>query len=91
MDTTSCSAKKMSSGFSTGTTAPKPLLQPKWTILNAQLSPDVRWIAYASNETGTTEIDVSPFPRVNSKGQLSNCGGQEPKWRQDGKELFYLA
>jgi hypothetical protein len=70
---------------------PKPLLQPKWTILNAQLSPDTRWIAYASNETGTMEVYVSPFPSVTSKWQVSNSGGQEPKWRQDGKELFYLA
>jgi len=70
---------------------PKPLLQPKWTILNAQLSPDARWIAYASNETGNTEIYVSPFPSVASKWQVSNSGGQEPRWRQDGKEIFYLA
>ncbi len=70
---------------------PKPLLQPKWTILNAQISPDTRWIAYASNETGTTEIYVSPFPNLTSKWQVSNSGGQEPKWRRDGKELFYLA
>jgi eukaryotic-like serine/threonine-protein kinase len=71
--------------------APKPLLQPKWTILNAQLSPDAHWVAYASNETGTTEIYVSSFPGVNSKWQVSNSGGQEPRWRQDGKELYYLA
>ena len=69
----------------------KPLLQAKWTVLNAQFSPDGRWIAYASNETGTMEIYVSPFPSANSKWQVSSAGGQEPRWRQDGKELFYLS
>ena len=69
----------------------KPLLQAKWTVLNAQYSPDGRWIAYASNETGTMEIYVSPFPSANSKWQVSSAGGQEPRWRQDGKELFYLS
>ncbi len=69
----------------------KPLLQAKWTVLNAQFSPDGRWIAYASNETGTMEIYVSPFPSVDGKWQISSAGGQEPRWRQDGKELLYLS
>jgi hypothetical protein len=69
----------------------KPLLQAKWTVRNAQFSPDGRWIAYASNETGSMEIYVSPFPSGNGKWQVSSGGGQEPRWRQDGKELFYLS
>lgn len=69
----------------------KPLLQAKWTVRNAQFSPDGRWIAYASNETGNWEVYVSPFPSVNGKWQVSNAGGQEPRWRRDGKELFYLS
>jgi Tol biopolymer transport system component len=69
----------------------KPLLQAKWTVRNAQFSPDGRWMAYASNETGSWEIYVSPFPSANGKWQVSNAGGQEPRWRQDGKELFYLS
>ncbi len=69
----------------------KPLMQAKWTIRNAQFSPDGRWIAYASNETGSMEIYVSPFPSANGKWQVSGGGGEEPKWRQDGKELFYLS
>ncbi|MFI5113785.1 MAG: protein kinase [Terriglobales bacterium] len=69
----------------------KPLLQTEWTVRNAQFSPDGRWIAYASNETGSWEIYVSPFPSINGKWQVSNGGGQEPRWRQDGKELFYLS
>jgi len=69
----------------------KPLLQAKWTVRNAQFSPDGRWIAYASNETGNMEIYVSTFPSGNGKWQVSSAGGQEPRWRQDGKELFYLS
>ncbi len=71
--------------------AAKPLLQAKWTVRNAQFSPDGRWMAYASNETGTTEIFVSPFPSANGKWQVSSAGGQEPRWRKDGKELFYVS
>jgi Tol biopolymer transport system component len=69
----------------------KPLLQEKGTVRNAQFSPDGRWIAYASNETGSMEIYVSPYPSVNTKWQVSNAGGQEPRWRKDGQELFYLS
>lgn len=69
----------------------KPLLQAKWTVRNAQFSPDGRWIAYASNESGSMEIYVSPFPSGTGKWQVSSGGGQEPRWRQDGKELFYLS
>jgi hypothetical protein len=69
----------------------KPLMQVKWTVRNAQFSPDGRWVAYASNETGNMEIYVSPFPAANSKWQVSTAGGEEPRWRQDGKELFYVS
>ena len=69
----------------------KPLLQAKWTVRNAQFSPDGRWMAYASNETGRMEIYVSPFPSGSGKWQVSTGGGEEPRWRQDGKELFYLS
>jgi serine/threonine protein kinase/Tol biopolymer transport system component len=69
----------------------KPLLQAKWTVRNAQSSPDGRWMAYASNETGSMQVYVSPFLNGNGKWQVSSAGGQEPKWRQDGKELFYVA
>jgi Tol biopolymer transport system component len=69
----------------------KPLLQAKWTLKNAQFSPDGRWIAYATNETGNMEVYVSPFPTGNGKWQVSNAGGEEPRWRKDGKELFYLS
>ncbi len=69
----------------------KPLFQGNWIVRNAQFSPDGKWIAYSSNETGNWEIYVSPFPVVNSKWQVSRGSGEEPRWRRDGKELFYLS
>jgi len=68
----------------------KPYLQPKWIVRNAQFSPDGKWVAYSSNETGNWEVYVSPFPNGTSKWQVSR-GGSEPRWRRDGKELFYLS
>ena len=70
---------------------PRPFLQAKWVFRNAQFSPDARWTAYASNQTGNWEVYVSPFPIASSKWQVSRGGGQEPRWRRDGKELFYLS
>jgi serine/threonine protein kinase len=77
--------------FSWPESVAKPLIQAKWTVQNAQFSPDGRWMAYASNETGNMEIYVSTFPRSDGKWQVSSAGGYEPRWRQDGKELFYLS
>ena len=69
----------------------KPLFQAAWTVQNAQFSPDGRWIAFSSNETGKMEIYVSPFPSADGRWLVSSAGGKEPRWRQDGKELFYLS
>jgi eukaryotic-like serine/threonine-protein kinase len=69
-----------------------PLLQSQWLIRNAQFSPDGKFVAYASSETGNWEVYVSPFPSFSSSWQVSRGdGGEEPRWRRDGKELFYLA
>ena len=56
-----------------------------------EFSPDGRWIAYQSAETGRYEVYVRPFPAAVGKWQLSAGGGTNPRWRPDGKELFYLA
>jgi serine/threonine protein kinase len=69
----------------------RSLITANWVILSAQFSPDGRWVAYASNESGHMEVYVSPFPSVNAKWQVSTNGGSEPRWRRDGKELFFLA
>jgi eukaryotic-like serine/threonine-protein kinase len=61
------------------------------TLKNAQFSPDGKWVAYASNESGRWEVFVTSFPEARGKWQVSNGGGEQPRWRADGKELFYLA
>lgn len=69
----------------------QPLLATKFVEVQPALSPDGRWLAYTSNESGLSEIYVRPFPDVNNgRWQISTGGGMEPHWRRDGKELFYL-
>jgi serine/threonine-protein kinase len=71
----------------------KPLLQhEKYTEIWPQISPDGRWMAYASNESGHYEVYVRPFPEVN-KGRwpVSTSGGNYPLWSPNGRELFYLS
>ncbi len=60
-------------------------------LTNGQFSPDGKWVAYASNETGKWEIYVTSFPEPRGKWQVSTGGGEQPRWRGDGKELFYLS
>jgi len=60
-------------------------------VRNGQFSPDGKWVAYASNETGKWEIYVTSFPDARGKWQVSTGGGEEPRWRGDGKELFYIS
>jgi Tol biopolymer transport system component len=55
-----------------------------------QFSPDGRWIAYWSDETGRDEVFLQDFPAKGTKFQVSTGGGSEPRWRRDGRELFYL-
>ena len=55
-----------------------------------RFSPDDRWVAYTSDESGRTQVYVQPFPPTGAKWQISTGGGLEPKWRADGRELYYL-
>jgi len=57
----------------------------------AQFSPDGKWIAYQSNETGQFEIYVQPFPGSGTKQRISASGGAQVRWRKDGRELFFIA
>jgi Tol biopolymer transport system component len=66
-------------------------LQTPFNEHHGQLSPDGRWMAYASDESGRWEIYVRPFPAQSSRWQISTKGGVEPRWRNDGKELFYVS
>jgi eukaryotic-like serine/threonine-protein kinase len=66
-------------------------LKMPFVVRNGQFSPDGNWVAYASNETGKWEIYVTSFPDARGKWQISTGGGEQPRWRSDGKELFYLS
>jgi eukaryotic-like serine/threonine-protein kinase len=66
-------------------------LKAPGVLRNGQFSPDGRWVAYASNETGKWEIYVTSFPAAQGKWQISAGGGEQPRWRGDGKEVFYLS
>jgi len=55
-----------------------------------QLSPDDRWVAYFSTETGGREVYVRPFPSGGGRWTVSTDGGTEPRWRGNGKEIFYV-
>ena len=68
----------------------KPLLQEKYSESQPQISPDGRWIAYVSDESGASEVYVRPFPEVNKgKAQVSTSGGDSPLWSPDARELYY--
>jgi serine/threonine protein kinase len=58
---------------------------------NAQFSPDGKWVAYSSNESGRWEIYVTSFPDARGRWQVSSGGGEQPRWQGDGKELFFLS
>jgi eukaryotic-like serine/threonine-protein kinase len=68
-----------------------PFLESAFNKTQAQVSPDSRWIAYTSYESGGDEVYVESFPTPGGKKQVSVGGGVQPRWRRDGKELFYLA
>jgi Tol biopolymer transport system component len=70
---------------------PFPLLQSPYLEGNPRLSPDGRWLAYYSDETGRGEVYVTTFPSPGAKWQISTAGGGQPQWRRDGKELYYTA
>ena len=69
----------------------EPLLVTEFNELNAEISPDGRWLAYQSDASGQYEIYVRPFPNVDEGlRQISRGGGTRPLWARDGSELFYL-
>ena len=73
----------------TGDKKPFPLLQSPAAEQFPQVSPDGKWLAYQSNETGRNEIYVKPFPDGAGKWQVSTDGGTFPRWRGDSKELYF--
>ena len=73
------------------TAAPAPFLATSANAIQGQVSPDGRWLADASDESGAWEVYVQSFPSPGAKRTISTGGGTEPQWRGDGKELFYLS
>lgn len=75
-----------------GERKPFPLFVPtEFNETHSQFSPDGRFVAYVSDESGRAEIYVQSFPASGGKWQISTGGGDQPQWRSDGRELFYKA
>ncbi|MCU1328872.1 MAG: serine/threonine protein kinase [Bryobacterales bacterium] len=76
-----------------GSTIAKPyaFVQTKFNEFFPQFSPNGKWIAFYSNESGRNEVYVTPFPGPGARHRVSSAGGTYPVWRRDGKELFYVS
>lgn len=75
----------------TGDPKPFTVVQAAADQRGGEFSPDGRWLAYESNESGRLEVYVQPFPQAGGKWQASSAGGTQVRWRRDGRELYYLA
>ena len=75
---------------STSTFEKVMFLDTPFDAIGPDLSPDARFLAYESNETGRYEVYVQPFPQGGAKWQVSTNGGSQPRWHGDGKEIFYV-
>jgi Tol biopolymer transport system component len=67
----------------------RPVVKTRFSEISPQFSPDGRWLAYNSDESGRPEIYVNPFPGPGGRIAISTDGGTEPRWSRDGRELFY--
>jgi Tol biopolymer transport system component len=74
-----------------GNNKPYPLLNSNYDQGNATFSPDGKWLAFDSEETGRREIYLVPFPDAISKLTISTDGGRRPRWSPDGQELFFIS
>ena len=74
-----------------GDRRPRPWLRTKFDESDARVSPDGRWVAYVSTESGRRDVYVHPFDGTAEAIQISTSGGITPRWRRDGRELYYLA
>jgi Tol biopolymer transport system component len=73
-----------------GNRKPFAYLQTKYEESSGQFSPDGHWMAYVSNESGRREVYIQSFPKPGNKRRISNAGGIQPRWRSDGREIFYI-
>jgi Tol biopolymer transport system component len=74
-----------------GDRTPRPFVRTPFIEIRSRFSPDGRWVAYQSDESGRSEVYVQAFPGPGGKWQISTAGGAEPQWGPDGRELFYLS
>ena len=74
-----------------GKAEPSPVLNTRALEAQGRVSPNGRWLAYVSDESGAREIYVTQFPAAGGKWQLSTAGGEAPVWRRDGAELFFVS
>ena len=74
-----------------GDRQPYALLQTDASENWASFSPDGRWIAFSSSESGQPEVYVMPFPATDQRWRISTDGGSGARWRRDGRELYYVA
>jgi serine/threonine protein kinase/Tol biopolymer transport system component len=72
-----------------GDRTPFPVIRTKFSEGSPKFSPDGRWLAYSSNESGRPEVYVTAYPGPGSTIQVSNTGGTDPAWRRDGREFYY--
>jgi len=72
-----------------GDQTPRPLVQTKFAEGSAKFSPDGKWLAYSSNESGRPEVYVIPYPGPGPRQQVSTDGGTDPVWRRKGGEMYY--
>jgi hypothetical protein len=72
-----------------GDQKPFPVVATNFVDFTPSFSPDGKWLAYANDETGRQEVYIQPFPTGSGRWQVSTAGGVGPKWRKDGKELFF--
>ena len=73
-----------------GDPTPRPFLQTSANEQYGRFSPDGRWVAFTSDESGREEVYVVPFPGPGARSLISTEGGVSPRWRRDGREIFYL-
>jgi Tol biopolymer transport system component len=74
-----------------GDRKPYAFAESQYLQRSGHFSPDGRWVAYTSRESGRDEVYVAPFPGPGGKWQVSSAGGRMPRWRRDGRELFFIA
>ncbi len=74
-----------------GNQTQQPVLRTEFNEMDGRISPDGRWLAYVSDESGQWQVYVQRFLSSGGKWQISSTGGNQPQWSHDGKELYYVA